>query len=1252
MKIIKYFGFLILFIIVLIFVLLFSLNSSTVLNLIAKEGIEKSGIDFSYKSIEGGVFSGLKIKDANYQDKAKVDLEIDIDFGSLTSGNVDIKTLKATNVWIDKGFLQSLIDTNSSNTADDQSKSDIPIKSINIEHLQLGVLDIAYQSYLLKSANLKVDDFHYDMKKNISGNIAFNAKSNIANVDLNMKIIKSHYVGSVLLKLNESYLNTLVSDQNITLDKVSKIKLLIDGDMDSSDFSLDMGKSTLLYQEYEIQPVYTKLSGNYNITNKDLKSNLNSSIKSNVADINLTLKDDLNIDDINETLHYQLDAKVLGIKSEFSSLLKDINISFKKPSQIFLNAKGSMKSVDANITLHDGYITYEKYTIEPKYLNLINHFDIKNLIFNTKGDGLIDSNVAKFDLNYKSNGALKDINNTLKLDLHAKIDPKEKPLKKLLAEQNITVKKVSSLYLDASTKKRVLHASLHTDESEVGYDDLTIDAKGIKVLSEYNFNTTLFNTMIFTDIKSNIADLHVDANASGNLSDINKTLQYVANSTIKAKEGYLKKRLKEKRIKFKKLSPLKLHIIGDIKELKADVLLDGEAQIKKEYIYPSIKNTTLVYNLQNHKLDGDLDMSLKSSIANISIKANTSFDNDDINDTLKYNLFAKIAQKKSFEGIDLRQLGLLKFKAQGSLKKLDAKLTSSKLNAFVKSEDFDKFVFDINSQKLYIDKLYKKVPSSLKKSFIALWSKGYYSLSEQKGEIKAKVKKLRLSNRYIDTNQFTLSLDGKDFRLTPLEVRAKGFKLSFDAVSKNGEIKAHLDNKAIKGNIDFKPSPLYTKGFVDIPSIEKLLAQINKIYPLKGVPSIKGGLKLRADMLSKSRAKISLSSNYIKLKEGEFKDIAIDAIYQKGRIDIPKFGFWLKDFEPKEMNREVKLEHKAYIVFDENNNTKIDFVLKDFLSFKGEKKGDVTTGKLSTKKLFLGLKGYGETKLTTDIDMFQSSKQLAVSGDIIFEETEVKYESRYLDVSKDPDIIIIDEKHKKKRLEDDSFRKNTFLDLHIKSKDAIVYKVEAGTVEMKPDIEVRKEFGTNVKILGKINILGGEYDVGDKRFTIKEGAVAFRGQEDINPLLDIHVEYPIDEVLILIDVRGDKRKPKLLFKSKPMMSKKDIFSYLLFGFAVSESDGAQSSAANAAEKIFGRALAKDLARELNLDRLDLTRSQLGGINVKAGKKVNKKTIIYYQNKEQTSSIIVERKLGRHFELDTQIGQEGQAIDLFYKKGFK
>ncbi len=206
---------------------------------------------------------------------------------------------------------------------------------------------------------------------------------------------------------------------------------------------------------------------------------------------------------------------------------------------------------------------------------------------------------------------------------------------------------------------------------------------------------------------------------------------------------------------------------------------------------------------------------------------------------------------------------------------------------------------------------------------------------------------------------------------------------------------------------------------------------------------------------------------------------------------------------------------------------------------------------------------------------------------------------------------------------------------------------------MKPDMVVRKDFGQEQKITGKIKILGGMYDFADKRFVIKEGAVAFRGLAKVNPLLDLHVVYDeIEDVAIMIDIAGDKNRPKLSFNSEPQMSKKDIFSYLLFGMSASETEGAATSANKAAERIFGRAVAKDLARELHLDRLDMNRNADGGIDVKAGKKINKKSIIYYQNKSTESSVIYERKLSKSWDVTTEVGKLGQSVDFVYRKGFK
>ena len=66
----------------------------------------------------------------------------------------------------------------------------------------------------------------------------------------------------------------------------------------------------------------------------------------------------------------------------------------------------------------------------------------------------------------------------------------------------------------------------------------------------------------------------------------------------------------------------------------------------------------------------------------------------------------------------------------------------------------------------------------------------------------------------------------------------------------------------------------------------------------------------------------------------------------------------------------------------------------------------------------------------------------------------------------------------------------------------------------------------------------------------------------------------------------------------------------------------------------------------------MSRNNLGGIDVKAGKKITKKDILYYQNKSTQSSFILEHKISKNWEINTEIGKQGQGVDLIFRKGFK
>ncbi len=1250
MKIRKIILSLLLFLLLIPVLILGVLSSQRALDTTLTVLLQKSGLPLSYQSLQGDLWSGLALKGVNYAGKAEGDVTLKVDFPALREGTLHIQKLYANNIRIDKSFLASLLESNTTATDQkDQQSSPLPLKNVIVDDLELSLYDVAYGEYQVHSLEIRGQNLAYDMHRRFDGNLTLSLTGNVADVRGDIQAAQSVYEGDIMLTLHESYLSRLAPDKALRLDSDPVAAIALHGDLAYADFNLTIRPFGVGLSEYRIENQMTALAGSYRFEENLLQAHGALHADSNVATLASRFETSVNIVDINHTLTYRLDASGMAFKPEFAKILGEENLSFEKSSTIVLKAQGDMQAADANLSLEGGEITYGPYRLTPRKVALRGHYDMAEGRFQSSGEGNLTTNAGSLSLRFESGAKADDIPRTLVLSLEGDVVSDPAFVNRLLQESNITFQQAPVLHIVAHTvdEKKIV-ADITLKESRIRYQkDLQLKAK-MQSHATFHTDTQWLETEGGAVILSNAADVRLDYNSSMQVDDIAHKLKYDAQFDIRAKEDFFRQRLKQN-VDFSRLSPLKLTLRGDAKAADAKLTCRGEGVAGKYRFKTDIKDTKFHYDMRSNRLEGRVFGQLYSTIADLNIDTNLSLDTKDINQTLQYHLIAVLRQKEAVSDINLTQLGEIDMKAEGTLKKLDAQLVSPKLTASVKSGDFRRFDFSLDSKTLFLDKLYTALPADFRKSRASVRAEGFYDLNRV-ADIMLQVKSLHLHDRDIHTNRFRVTMNKEAFSLAPVELRAKDFLLKVTASQKEGMLHAKIENRAFDGYLNFRKEPLFAEANMRIPDIAQALAQINKIYPLKSVPSVKGSLFARASMAGTDRIKIALNSPKISFDAGRIEALNIISFYTPLRVDIPDFSFRMRGFKPKKMNRDIMLEHPAVIVWDAQH-AKVDFVLKNLLSFQATKEGDLLLGKFRTKKLFLAYPEYGQTRLSMDIDLYKSAEQTALSGDVELEDTEITYESRVLDVSQDPDIVIIKDR-KKRRQTDDNFIKNTFLDLRIRSKDDVIYKVEAGTIALRPDIEVRKDFGSNVRLLGKINIIEGEYDWGDKRFKLKEGAIAFRGLEEVNPHLDLHVEYEIEDVLIFIDILGDKRKPKLVFKSKPMMSKKDIFSYLLFGFAVSESDGAQSSAASAAEKIFGRALAKDLARELNLDRLDLTRNQLGGINIKAGKKLNKKTIIYYQNKDASSSMIVERKLGRHMELDTQIGQDSQAVDLVYKKGFK
>ena len=1052
-----------------------------------------------------------------------------------------------------------------------------------------------------------------------------------------------------------------INISNLKIDKDFLASLATPNDEpkkeDNSSFDLSMIKEVainslhidtqdIVYDQYKINSLNLDLKDVSYDMQDQIRGDLSLDIDSNVteASIKADIKDE----------NYNLSLQATPQKEFVMSFLQDQNITFKQMPYIDLYAKGNFDEVDINGTITKTALKFQDIDIGLKMLDLKAKHGLKSGDLESDLNVDIETSLASLKLKTDASLNINDINNSLDFHLSSLIDPNPKGLSKYLKDQNLTINKTPQITLNANGNMDIIHAKIDLSEGNITYNEFEIFPKSTNIKTVYSPKREDLSLTLSSNIESNVANIDLASDSSLNLRDINNTLKYQLDTSILAIDDYLQKILIEHNVTMDRLSPFNLHVKGDGKKLQALFDLDGSLRYDNILIEPTIKNSLLDYNLVKNSLNTQLDIDINSNVAKIKMDSKVKLDLDDINNTLFYDANLSIVDIEKFQDIDLSEIGDMRVKLLGSLKNLDASIKSKKLNLLAKSEDFDKFDVKLNSKKIYIGKIYKDLPPELKKSFIALNMDGFYVLKSKKARFEGKINGFKYDKNVISTDKFIFKLDNENFAIEDFVLKSGKFRLKIDALKEDQKITANIKNRAFNMDAKIKLEPLWVDIDSQIDSINRLIKEINMIYPLKVDQKIDGKILLKAKTKSNNKIRFSLSSDEIRLDGGQIDKLLILGFYDKNRVILKNLDIFTKGFEEKILNRKIELSKDAIIKFDDENMS-ANLELKNLLKLKAEKKGENLNADLEIKKLPLSYEGYGKTLFSTNLRVEQVKQKMLIAGEVNFRDSEINYESAYLSPSTDSDIIILtkESKAKAKKKQKPSFMDNLTLNIAIIPHE-ILYKVSAGEIRLEPDMLILKEEGDKaIKLAGRIKIIDGEYDFADKRFKLDEGFIAFRAQQDINPLLDLHVTYDeIEDILIKIAISGDKNRPKLTFTSEPMMSKKDIFSYLLFGFAASETEGAASSANNAAERIFGRAIAKDLARELHLDRLDMSRNNLGGIDVKAGKKITKKDILYYQNKSTESSFILEHKISKHWEFNTEVGKQGQGVDLIFRKGFK
>jgi autotransporter translocation and assembly factor TamB len=251
-------------------------------------------------------------------------------------------------------------------------------------------------------------------------------------------------------------------------------------------------------------------------------------------------------------------------------------------------------------------------------------------------------------------------------------------------------------------------------------------------------------------------------------------------------------------------------------------------------------------------------------------------------------------------------------------------------------------------------------------------------------------------------------------------------------------------------------------------------------------------------------------------------------------------------------------------------------------------------------------------------------------------------------LSRDETIVIVrgkereqaqTQENKATRSADNEILKNARVDLSVVVPNQAWIRHSEANVELSGKLRAVKEAGKEITLTGTIKVVRGWIGFQGRRFNLIRGSVEFRGDETLNPALDIAAQYRLQQYQVEVIVSGTLDKPVLTLRSQPALEQADILALLLFGKPLNtlnrnEQNALQQSAAEMAGGFAAAKVAEAVSEALGLDRLglDLGEIDAGGGQIGFGRYIGNRT--YVSVSQQLSG-----EAGREVSIEYQIGPD-------------
>lgn len=209
--------------------------------------------------------------------------------------------------------------------------------------------------------------------------------------------------------------------------------------------------------------------------------------------------------------------------------------------------------------------------------------------------------------------------------------------------------------------------------------------------------------------------------------------------------------------------------------------------------------------------------------------------------------------------------------------------------------------------------------------------------------------------------------------------------------------------------------------------------------------------------------------------------------------------------------------------------------------------------------------------------------------------------------------------------------------------------------------QLRSRPGEPLRVIGQGRVVNGTYTLQGRRFRVQRGDVRLVGDEQLDPVLDVVAELPINDITAIVDVGGRLSSPVVRLRSSPPMSEQDVLAYLIFG-RPAESVGAAGGTrfdAAAARLVAGVAeaeLREVLGDAMPVDSIEIGTNDEGEANTLGFGKYLRPDLhfryVHVLGDEPADRVGVEYRLNDLLSIGSSVSTTGDAgLDLILRHDF-